>query len=102
MVADLDPVVAGVVLAMAALTYLTKAGGLWLLGRVEPSDRLDAGLSALPGAVVVSVVGPELVAGGPSAWLGGAAVVLVIRRTGSILFALLAGVGVVLLARAAV
>jgi len=98
-VVDLDPVVVGVVVAMALLTYLTKAGGLWLLGHVEPSDRIDAALSVLPGAVVVSIVGPELASGGPSAWIGGAVVVLLARRVGNVLVAMVGGIGVVLLVR---
>lgn len=101
-VADLDPVVVGVIVVMALLTYLTKVGGLWLLGHVEPSDRIDAGLSVLPGAVVVAIVGPELVAGGPSAWLGGAAVVLLTRKTGSLLAAMVGGIGVLLAVRAVI
>jgi uncharacterized membrane protein len=101
-VADLDPVVVGVIVAMAVLTYLTKAGGLWLLGHVEPSERVDAGLSVLPGAVVVAIVGPELVAGGPSAWLAGAVVVLLTRKTGSLLAALVGGIGVLLAVRAVI
>lgn len=101
-VVDLDPVVVGVILAMTVLTYLTKAGGLWLLGHVEPSDRLEAGLSVLPGAIIVSIVGPELASGDPTVWLGGATVVLLTRKTGSLLAALVGGMGVVVLTRAVV
>ncbi|MFW5935516.1 MAG: AzlD family protein, partial [Halolamina sp.] len=82
---------------MALLTYLTKAGGFWLLGHVDPSNRLEAGLSVLPGAIIVAIVGPELVSGGPTVWLGGATVVLLTRRTGSLLAALVGGMGVVVL-----
>ena len=56
----------------------------------------------LPGAIIVSIVGPELVAGGPTAWLGGATVVLLTRRTGSLLAALVGGMGVVVLTRAVI
>jgi len=99
-VVEFDPTVVAIVAAMAVLTYLTKAGGFWLLGHVDPSERVDAALSVLPGAVVVSIVAPELVNGGPSAWLGGAAVVLLTRKTGSLLAALVGGLGVVLAVRA--
>ncbi|WP_202593767.1 AzlD family protein [Halolamina rubra] len=101
-VVELDPLVVGVVAAMALLTYLTKAGGFWLLGHVDPSDRLEAGLSVLPGAIIVAIVGPELVSGGPTAWLGGATVVLLTRKTGSLLAALVGGMGVVVLTRAVI
>ncbi|WP_202594680.1 AzlD family protein [Halolamina sediminis] len=95
-----DPTVVAVVAAMAVLTYLTKAGGFWLLGHVDTSERVDAALSVLPGAVVVSIVAPELLNGGPSAWLGAAAVVLLTRKTGSLLAALVGGMGVLLAVRA--
>jgi uncharacterized membrane protein len=101
-VVDLDPTVVAVVAAMAVLTYLTKAGGFWLLGHVDPSERVDAALSVLPGAVVVSIVAPELLNGGPSAWIAAAAVVVLTRKTGSLLAALIGGLGVLLAVRAVI
>lgn len=93
--AELDPLVVGVVAAMAVGTYATKAGGLWLLGRVDLSDRAERGLEALPGAVVVAILGPELVAGGPTEWVAAGLVAVVAWRTGSVLAALVVGVGTV-------
>lgn len=101
-VVDLDPTVVAVVAAMAVGTYLTKAGGFWLLGHIEPSERVDAALTALPGAVVVSIVAPELLNGGPSAWIAGGVVVLLTRKTGSLLAALVGGLGVLLAVRAVI
>ena len=43
---------------MALVTYTTRAGGFWLLGRFTPSPRLEAWLGYLPGAVLVSVAAP--------------------------------------------
>ncbi|ELY93525.1 branched-chain amino acid transporter [Natrialba chahannaoensis JCM 10990] len=89
---SLDPLVVGVILGMAAVTVLTKVGGIWIVRRFELSDRLEAGLNVLPGAIVIAVLGPELVNGGPAEW-GAAVVVLVVMwRTESILLALCAGV----------
>jgi len=95
----LTPVTVGVVLAMAAVTYLTKAGGLWLLGRVDRSERAEAALDALPGAVVVSILAPAVVTAGPPTWLAAAVTVIAARRTGSVLVALLLGVGTTVLFR---
>ncbi len=96
----LDPVVVGVVLAMAVVTAVTKVGGFWLLSRFEVSERLEAGLSVLPGAIVIAILGPELAAGGPAEW-GAAGVVLAIMwRTESILLSLCGGVGAVVAFRA--
>lgn len=95
---SLSPVAVGVILAMAVVTYLTKTGGLWLVNRIEMSERLEAGLSVLPGAIVIAVLGPELAAGGPAEWGAAALVLAVMWRTESILLALCAGVvGVVVL-----
>ncbi len=96
---SLDPVVVGAVLAMAAVTVVTKVGGLWLLSHVDVSERVDAGLSVLPGAVVIAILGPELADGGPAEWAAAGAVLLVMWRTGNILLALCFGIGGVVLFR---
>lgn len=92
----LDPLVVGVVLAMATATYATKAGGLWLLSRVDLSERATAGLEAVPGAIVVSILGPELLHAGPAEWGASAVAVAVAWRTDSLALALVAGVAAVL------
>lgn len=99
---SLDPLVVGVVLAMAVVTVITKVGGLWLLSRVEVSDRVEAGLSVLPGAIVIALLGPELAGGGPAEWGAAGVVLLTMWRTGNILLALCAGVGAVVLFRGVV
>lgn len=89
---SLDPLVVGVILAMAVVTVVAKVGGIWLVRHVELSDRLEAGLDVLPGAIVIAVIGPELAAGGPAEWAAAAVVVVVMYRTESILLALVTGV----------
>lgn len=96
---SLDPTVVAVVLTMAVVTYATKASGLWLVGRVDLSDRMEAGLDVLPGAVVVAFVAPALANGGVPEWTAAAATVVVARKTGNLLVALVVGVGVVLAVR---
>ncbi|KYH26046.1 branched-chain amino acid transport protein AzlD [Halalkalicoccus paucihalophilus] len=91
-VLSLDPRVVAVILAMAVVTFLTKVGGLWLLSRFEVSDRLEAGISVLPGAIVIAILGPEFASGGPAEWAAGGLTLLVMWRTGNILLALVAGV----------
>lgn len=95
----LDPFVVGVVLAMTVVTVAAKMGGLWLINRIGVSDRVEAGLSVLPGAVVIAILGPELAAGGPAEWGAAALVLLVMWRTENILIALCVGVGAVILFR---
>ncbi|MDL5362259.1 AzlD family protein [Halalkalicoccus sp. NIPERK01] len=99
---SLDPRVVGVILAMAVVTFLTKVGGLWLLSRFEVSDRLEAGISVLPGAIVIAILGPELASGGPAEWAAAGLTLVVMWRTGNILLALVAGVVGVVAFRAVV
>ncbi|MEY7850520.1 AzlD family protein [Natrarchaeobius sp. A-rgal3] len=95
----LEPVVVATILAMAFLTYATKAGGLWLVGRIDLPERAETGFELLPGVIVVSIVAAELLEGGPTEWLGGAVVALVAWKTENLLLALLAGVATVLVVR---
>ncbi|CQH49299.1 ABC-type transport system accessory transmembrane protein [Halobacterium hubeiense] len=96
---DLDPTVVAVILAMAVVTYATKAGGFWLLGRVDLSERAEAGIDVLPGAVVVAFVAPALADGDIPEWVAAAATVAVARKTGNLLVSLAVGVAVVLAVR---
>ncbi|GAB6880606.1 hypothetical protein JCM17823_28800 [Halorubrum gandharaense] len=90
---SLDPLVVATIAAMVVVTVLTKWGGLWLLSRVEVSDRVQAGIDVLPGAIVIALLGPELADGGPPEWAAAGLTLLVMWRTGNILLALIAGVG---------
>ncbi|MFA9427853.1 AzlD family protein [Natronorubrum sp. A-ect3] len=98
-VISLDPLVVGVIVGMVVVTVITKVGGLWLLSQFEVSDRLEAGISVLPGAIVIAILGPELAAGGPAEWSAAAITGLVMWRTGNILLALCAGLAAVILLR---
>ncbi|QZA88102.1 AzlD domain-containing protein [Salinarchaeum sp. IM2453] len=94
-----DPYILSIIAGMAIVTYITKAGGLWLLSRFDVSDRVEAGLSVLPGAIVIAILGPELADGGPPEWAAAGVVLLVMVKTENILLALIAGLGAVLLFR---
>ncbi|WP_049985603.1 AzlD family protein [Halobellus rufus] len=91
--ADLDPTVVAVIAAMSVATYATKAGGLWLLARIELSERTEAALDVLPGAVVISLLVPALSDLGAPGLISAAAVLVVARRTDGVLPAL--GLGMV-------
>lgn len=96
----LDPFVVAVIVGMSLVTYATKAGGLWLISRLSVSDRVESGLETLPGAIIVSILGPELTSAGPPEWGAGAVVLVVMWRTENVLLGLLSGVGAVLVFRA--
>lgn len=96
---QLNPFVVAVIVGMSVATYATKAGGLWLLSRINVSDRVESGLEMLPGAIIISILGPELISAGPAEWSSAAVVLLVMWRTENVLLALLCGVAAVLIFR---
>lgn len=80
------------ILGMSVVTYGTKIGGFWLLNRVGLSERARAGLRALPGAILISIVGVELLNGGPAEWGASLVVLALAAKTDSITAALVGGV----------
>lgn len=85
-----------VIVGMAVVTYLTRVSGLWVGGHIRSHPRFDAVIAALPGAILVSLVAPGVVAAGVPGLVAAAATVLVaIRLRGNILVAMLVGVLVV-------
>lgn len=84
---------------MSIVTYATKAGGLWLLSRIEVSERIESGLEILPGTIIISILGPELTSGDPPEWSAAAVVLFVMWRTENVFLSLLSGIGTVLLLR---
>lgn len=99
MFADVSATALAVVLGMSAVTYATKAGGFWVLDRVEPSESVHEALDALPGGIIVAILAVRLLEGGPPEWVAGLAVVAVAHRTDNVLLAMATGVGVLLAVR---
>ncbi|MBL8423770.1 MAG: AzlD domain-containing protein [Candidatus Accumulibacter phosphatis] len=54
------------IIAMAAATYLTRIGGLYLMKGLTVKGRLKAALDALPPAVLMAVIAPTVLATGPA------------------------------------
>ncbi|ATW89915.1 putative membrane protein [Halohasta litchfieldiae] len=99
MTIELNPIVVAVILGMSVATFVTKAGGLWLLGKVDLSPRIESGLEILPGAIIVSIVAPELIGATLSTWLAAGVVLVVAWRTESITLSLAVGIATVLALR---
>ena len=95
----LDPLTIIKILLMAVATYATRAGGLWLASRLALSGRVEAWLDFIPGAILVSIVAPVVLASGLAEALAALAVVLVASRTGSLPVAMVTGVFAVLVLR---
>ncbi len=96
---NLDPLTLLTIGLMALGTYATRAGGLWLASRLTFSGRVEAWLDYIPGAILVSLVAPAVLASGFAEALAALAVVLVALRTGSLPVAMVTGVGAVLVLR---
>ena len=96
---NLDPLTLLTIGLMALGTYATRAGGLWLASRLTLSGRVEAWLDYIPGAILVSLVAPVVLASGFAEALAALAVVLVAQRTGSLPVAMVTGVGAVLVLR---
>lgn len=88
-----------VIVVMAVITYGFRAGGYWLMGRVNLSPRVEAGLAYLPGAVITALVVPAALDAGIEGILGLGAVAITMRLKSNLLLAMLAGVVTVWLVR---
>ena len=83
------------IFGMALATYATRAGGLWLIGRVPPTPRVERWLRYIPGAVLVAIVVPDSLAIGFVGVPAALAVGAVMMRTGNLVLAIAAGVIIV-------
>ena len=87
------------ILAMGAGTYLVRAGGYFVIQRIQAGPFLTAWMKHVPGAIFVSLVIPAVVAGGPASWAGGAVTAgLAVLRLPFVV-SLIAGVATVALLR---
>ncbi len=87
------------ILGMAAVTYLTRIGGLWLMAAIPMSNRLERFLDAMSGTVLVSILVPATLKGDGSAAIAIAGAVFVMVVTRQSLLAVIAGVAIAAIAR---
>jgi uncharacterized membrane protein len=88
------------ILVMAAVTYLTRISGFWLMGHLPLTRRMRRALEALPGSVIAATVLPTMINLGAPAIVAIAVVLLVMLGLRNDLVALAAGVGAGVLMRA--
>lgn len=89
-----------IIVVGALLTYLTRIGGHLALSRFERvHPRLEAGLNAVPAAVLTTLVAPAAMEGGPAELLALAAAVVIAFCGGSFLVMFLASAGLLILLR---
>jgi uncharacterized membrane protein len=68
---------------MALATYLCRAGGFFLMRFVRITPRVEAGLKALPIALMGAILGPIAANGGPAEWVGLLVAVVAMRLSGN-------------------
>ena len=89
------------IFAMTLATYLCRASGVVLMSRVRITPRVERGLRALPGSIVVSTVLPLGVHAGPAALAGLAVAIVAMALLRTEIAALVGGLAAVSLLRAA-
>lgn len=87
----LDPWVLAAIAAMAAATFVTRAGGYLLFRAFRPPPIMRAMLGYIPGTLFISYVAPALATGGVQQWVGAAATVAVMLATRNLTLAILGG-----------
>lgn len=95
----IDPVNFAAILAMGALTYLTRILGFLIADRLPKSGPVRIALDALPPAVLVAVVAPIVMSGPIEAAAGLVVLVLALRLP--LIATVVAGVAVAALLRLA-
>ena len=88
-----------IIIAGAAATYLTRVGGHLIISRFDSvHPRVEAGLNAVPAAVLTTLVAPELLNAGPAEWAA-LVVTAVVSLRGGLMAMFLAGAAVLIVAR---
>ncbi len=95
----MSPEVLIAILGMAAVTFGIRLGGYLLAERLPTTGFVAAWMRHIPGAVLASLVAPDIVTGGPAGGIAAAATALAYILTRNLFAAMVAGVGTVYLAR---
>jgi uncharacterized membrane protein len=88
-----------IIIAGAIATYLTRIGGHLVISRFDNiHPRVEAGLNAVPAAMLTTLVAPELLNAGPAEWAA-LVVTAVVSLRGGLMAMFLAGAAMLILAR---
>lgn len=86
--------------AMALITFLCRIGGLVLMSHVRITPRIERGLRALPGSIIVATILPAALDSGWPAFAALSAAVAVMATTRIDILGLAAGLGALSVIRA--
>jgi uncharacterized membrane protein len=93
----------GSVLAIAAMTlvtFLCRIAGVVVMSRVRITPRIERGLRALPGSIILATILPVVIDNGWPAMIALAAAITVMAVTRMDIVGLLAGLGTLAVIRA--
>jgi uncharacterized membrane protein len=96
-----EPMALLAIVAMAAMNYLMRAAGFWVMAHVPLTRRTQRMLEALPGSIVAATVLPIVARSGPAAAIAVAAAAGVMMLRGNSFLAVAVGVATAALLRAA-
>ena len=96
-----EPMALLAIVVMAAMNYLMRAGGFWVMAQVPLTRRTRGMLEALPGSIVAATVLPIVARSGPAAAIAVAAAAAVMIWRGNSFLAVAVGVATAALLRAA-
>lgn len=88
------------VLGMAAVTYSLRLGGLLMGSYLPQRGKWAIAMEKLPATVLVALIAPAVVQGGPLHWGAAAITLLTALKTGNLLISMTVGVVVVAVGRA--
>lgn len=89
----------GAVTLLAAVTLVTRFGGVWIMAYVRITPRIEAFLKYMSVSVLISIVATTTWAAGSRIWLAVVTAAAVMLLTRSTVGAMLAGTAVAALAR---
>jgi branched-subunit amino acid transport protein len=87
------------ILGMAAVTYAIRAGGFLVAARLPSTGFIALWMRNIPGAVLAALIAPEVLKGGPGAWLATIAATLVYLATRNVFATIVGGVLAIFLLR---
>jgi uncharacterized membrane protein len=85
---------------MALVTFLCRISGVVLMSRVRITPRIERGLRALPGSIILATILPVVIDNGLPAMMALAAAIAVMAVTRIDILGLLAGLGALAAIRA--
>ena len=87
-----EPMALLAIIVMAAMNYLMRVAGFWVMAHVPLTKRTRAMLEALPGSIIAATVLPIVARAGPAAAIAVAAAAGVMILRGNSFLAVAAGV----------